>query len=133
MSFPGTISHLESKGLSDKIIMRPYTTSNICYPKLVWDNSGIKLKFKWSCLKQDKATFTSKNEGNLFLVRELDTWSRDLSTEFALKNCFFRSTRVTKMLIQINAHLAATLKISIRVHYFHFQVLIKVKLSLYLE
>ena len=76
--------------------MPPYRTSNSYYPKHVWDNSGKKLKFKGSSLKQDKTTFTSKNQGSLFLVHELDTWSRDLSTDFTLKNCFFGSVKLTK-------------------------------------
>ena len=60
-------------------IMPPYTTSKSFSPKLVWYNSRIKLKFKGSCLKQDKVTFTSKKLVNLFIAYELDntcnTWS----------------------------------------------------------
>ena len=32
------------------------------------NNSWIRLKFKGSCLKQDKATFTPSNLVNLFIV-----------------------------------------------------------------
>ena len=61
------------------------------------NNSRIRLKFKGSCLKQeDKADFTPKNVVNLFIVYELDTWSRDLDTDFTLKNCVFGSVRLTK-------------------------------------
>ena len=57
-------------------IMPPYTTSKSFSPKLVWYNSRIKLKFKGSCLKQDKVTFTPKKLVNLFIAYELDhTWS----------------------------------------------------------
>ena len=43
------------------------------------NNSRIRLKLKERCLKQeDKAPFTPKNVVNLFIVYELDMWSRDL-------------------------------------------------------
>ena len=54
-------------------------------PKLIWNISRIRLKFKESCLKQeDKASFTQKNVVNLFIVYELGIWSRDLTTDFTL-------------------------------------------------
>ena len=65
-------------------------------PKLVWYNSIIKSKFRGSSLKQDKATFTSKNVINLFVVYELDIWSKDLCPDFTLKNCLFESVKLTK-------------------------------------
>ena len=33
---------------------------------------------------------------NLFIVYELDTWSRNLNTDFTLKDCFFRAVKLTK-------------------------------------
>ena len=54
------------------------------------NNSRIRLKIKASCLKQkDKVFFTRKNVVTLFMVYELDTWSRDLEINFALKDCLF--------------------------------------------
>ena len=54
------------------------------------NNSRIRLKIKASCLKQkDKVFFTRKNVVTLFMVYELDTWSRDLEIDFALKDCLF--------------------------------------------
>ena len=56
------------------------------------NNSIIRLKFKGSCLKQeDKPPITLKNVINLFIVYELDTWSRDINTGFTLKNCFSKT------------------------------------------
>ena len=50
------------------------------------NNSKIRLKFKGSSLNQEnKAAYTPKNVVNLFTVHELDTWSRDLNTDFALR------------------------------------------------
>ena len=33
---------------------------------------------------------------NIFIVYELNTWSRDLNTEFTLKKCLFASVKLTK-------------------------------------
>ena len=52
-------------------------------------NVKIALELKGSCLKQDNATFTHRNDVNLFIVYKLDTWSRDLTTKFRLDNSFF--------------------------------------------
>ena len=61
------------------------------------NNSNVRLKFKGSYLKQeDKATFTPKNVVNLFIVYELDTWLRDLKTDFTLKHCLLGSVKLTK-------------------------------------
>ena len=74
-----------------------YIPNVIVCPKLAWNNSRIRLKFKGSCLKQeDKGAFTPKNVVNLFIVYELDTWSENLSTDFTLKYSFFRSVKLTK-------------------------------------
>ena len=79
-----------------KKIMPPYIAGNSLSPKLVWYNSGIKLKFRVSCLKQDKTTFTPKHVVNLFVAYELNTWLRDLNTGFTLENCLFGSVKLTK-------------------------------------
>ena len=52
--------------------------------------SKTRLKFIRSCLKQKaKAAFSPQNMVNLFLVYELETWSRDLNTDFTLKKYLF--------------------------------------------
>ena len=63
---------------------------------MVWYGSKIKLKFKWSCLKQDFETFTPKNVVNLFIVYELDRLSQFLNATFTLKDCLFGSVKITK-------------------------------------
>ena len=56
------------------------------------NNSRVRLKFKGSCLKQrDK-----ENVVNLFIVYELDTWSRDLNTDFTEKGYLFGAVKLTK-------------------------------------
>ena len=69
---------------------------SIC-PKLIWmNNSRIRLKFKGSCLKQDKAVYTPKIVVNLFIVYELDIWSRDININFTFKNCLFGPVKLPK-------------------------------------
>ena len=61
------------------------------------NNTKIRFKFKGSCLKQeDKAPFTPNNVVNLFIFYELDIWSRDLNTDFTLKDCLFGAVKLTK-------------------------------------
>ena len=60
------------------------------------NNSRIRLKFKGSLLKQCKVAFTPNNVVNLFIVYELDTRSRNLNTDFTLKDCLFGSVKLTK-------------------------------------
>ena len=92
-----TVSQLESKGLSDENIMPLYATNRNLSLKLVWYNSRIKLKYKGSCLKQNKGTFSPENVVTLFIVYELNTWLGDLSFDFAFKNCLFISVKLTKI------------------------------------
>ena len=59
-------------------------------------NSRARLEFKGSCLKQDKALFTTNNVVNLYIFYELHIWSQDLNAEFTLKDCFFEAVKLTK-------------------------------------
>ena len=61
------------------------------------NNTRIRSKFKRSCLKQEyTAPFTPNNLVHLFIVYELDRWSRDLDTDFTLKNSLFGAVKLTK-------------------------------------
>ena len=61
------------------------------------NNSKIRLRFTGSCLKQEDATaYTSNNVVNEFIVYELDRWSQDFNAKFALKDCLFRTVKLTK-------------------------------------
>ena len=61
------------------------------------NNAKRRLKSKGSCLKQeDKVSFTQKIVVNLFIVYELDTWSRDLKGDFALEDFLFGAVKITK-------------------------------------
>ena len=52
--------------------------------------------FKGICLKQKRVSFLHKNIVNLYLSHKLDTWSKDLNTDFTLGNCLFGAVKLTK-------------------------------------
>ena len=55
------------------------------------------MKFKASYLKEeDKAGYTPKNLVNFVIIYEWETWSRDLDSDFTLKNYLFGGVKLTK-------------------------------------
>ena len=65
----------------------PYTVNKSLSPKLLWNKSRLRLRFEESCFKQEEATpFTPNNVITLFIVYELDTWSKHLNAEFTLNS-----------------------------------------------
>ena len=82
--------------MSNEKFKPPYTSSKSLFPKLVWYNYKIKIKFRGSCLKQeDQAAFTPKILVNFFIVYELDLWPQDLNTDFNLGGCLFGGVKLT--------------------------------------
>ena len=64
-----TASEWESKGLPNEKFTSPYTANKILYPKLLGNNSRLRLRFEGSCLKQEfTAAFTPNNVVNLFIT-----------------------------------------------------------------
>ena len=65
---------------------------------MIWiRNSRIILTFKGSCLKQEGAApFTPNNLADLFIVYELNKWSRDTNTDSTLKDCLLGAVKLTK-------------------------------------
>ena len=56
----------------------------------------FRMKFKGICLKQDSASFLHKNIVNLYITYKLDTWSKDLNTDFTLGDSLFGAVKLTK-------------------------------------
>ena len=87
----------KSKGLSTEKLTTPTTTDNCLSPSIKWyENSNFCLVFKGSCLKQKNATYAPPNIIYFFIVFELDTWSRDLNSDFTLKDCLFGGVKLAK-------------------------------------
>ena len=92
-----TISEWESKKLSNEKFKPLYIVNKSLSPKLLWNNSKVRLRFGGSCLKQeDKAPFTPNNVANLFIVYELGRWSRDLNTDFTRRVFLLGPVKLTK-------------------------------------
>ena len=56
----------------------------------------MAVKIEDSCLKQNITSFRQRIFMNLFIVFELDTWSRDLKTIIALGRSLFRAKKLSK-------------------------------------
>ena len=56
----------------------------------------MAVKIEDSCLKQNVTSFRQRIFMNLFIVFELDTWSRDLKTIIALGRSLFRAKKLSK-------------------------------------
>ena len=52
-----------------------------------WESKGLSI---------EKTTFTKRNIVNLFIVCEVDTWSKDLNADFILKDYLFGAVKSTK-------------------------------------
>ena len=85
----------QSKGLSAKKLTTAVTIDNGFSPSIKWyRDSNLRLIFKGSCLKN--TIFTPPNRKICFIVYELDTWSSELNSYFALKDCLFRGVKLAK-------------------------------------
>ena len=75
----------KSKGKSTEKLTTSTTTDNSLSPPVKWyRDSNLCLVFKGSCLKQKNTTFTPRNNFFVAVFNELDTWSRDLNSDFTL-------------------------------------------------
>ena len=63
-------------------------------PKLTYiHNFKITVNFEEICLKQDKIYLICGNVVNVFIVYKLDIRSRELDTDFTLKDCLLILSR----------------------------------------
>ena len=87
----------KSKVLSTGKLTTPTTTDNSLSPSIKWyGNSNFCLVFKGSCLKSKNGNYTHPSGIMFFIVYELDTWSRDLNSDFTLKDCLLRGVKLVK-------------------------------------
>ena len=72
----------ESKGMSEETITTPSRAENSFNPEIIYNYGRGRIKFKGICLKQDSVSFIDRNAVNLYIWDKVDTWSRDLNTDF---------------------------------------------------
>ena len=61
-----------SKGLSNESITLPSAPNNFLSPSLNYLDTKIRVKFRGSCLKQDKTTYTHGKIVNIYIVYEIN-------------------------------------------------------------
>ena len=71
------------------------TSDNIFTPTWIDCIAIPKVKFNENCLRLDNISFIHKNLATLNIIYKLDTWSRDLNTDFTLGNCLFEAVKLT--------------------------------------
>ena len=82
--------------MSEKIITPSSTPENSFAPKWIGKYSIPLVKFNGNCLRQDSISFIHRNVVSLYISYKLDTWLRDLNTDFMLGNSFFGAVKLTK-------------------------------------
>ena len=89
-----TILSWKSKGLSDETIKppRPYT---VLAQELSYVGNKTRVKFKGSCLTQNKIIFYHKKIVNIYIVYELILHNSD-SNYPTLENCLFGAVKLTR-------------------------------------
>ena len=72
--------------MSEESVTPPSTTGNSFYWEIIYNYGKGKAKFKEICLKQDSVSIFV---ANLYISYKLDTWSRDVNTDFTLGDYLF--------------------------------------------
>ena len=87
------------KGLLEESFKTKVTSDNSFAPKLDFIHKArIGANFKVNCLMKDNVSFTYKYVVNLsIVVYEVDSWSRDLNSDFTLVDCLFGAVKVQKI------------------------------------
>ena len=86
-----------SKGLSaENLLLQPLLKIVFLHRLNGTKIQFFSLIFEESCLKQKSPTFIPPNIIDFFIVYELDTWSEDLNSDFALNNCLFGGVKLDK-------------------------------------
>ena len=81
--------------MSEESNKNPSTPDNSFTPK--WTGCPfLEVKFHGNNLRQDSVPFLHKNVVTLYISYKLDTWSRDLKTDFTLGICLFGAVKLTK-------------------------------------
>ena len=68
--------------MSEETITTPSRAENSFNPEIIYNYGRGRIKFKGICLKQDSMSFIDRNAVNLYIWYKVDTWSRDLNTDF---------------------------------------------------
>ena len=89
---------IKSTGISQEIIKKPHISNVDFSPKIIREYKlNSRMEFKGMYLRNlQEIYFLHKKVGNLYISHKLDTWSKDLNTDFAQGNCLFGAVSLNK-------------------------------------
>ena len=90
------ISSWISKGLSVESITSPSAANNFLTPSLNYLVTKVRMKFRESCLKEDKITYTNEKIVNIYIVYEINKKDDTVVSDTTLENCLFGAVTLTK-------------------------------------
>ena len=85
----------KSKGLSNKSIKPPFTSTKILNSSLNYVCIKARVAFKEDCLKQEKIIFDHGKIVNIHIFYEIDDY-RNISSYPTLENCLFGAAKLKK-------------------------------------
>ena len=85
----------KSQGMSDESIKNTGSDQTILDPSLTNHRPLPLAKFSGNCLRMSSISVHQKVV-NLYISRIIDTWPRDLNTNFTLDNCLLGAVELTK-------------------------------------
>ena len=90
------ISSSTSKGLSNESIKPPSAPNNFLTPSLNYLGTKIRVKFRGSCLRQDKVSYTHGKIVNIYIVYEINKKDNTIISDPTLENFLFGAVTLTK-------------------------------------
>ena len=118
----------ECKVLSNRKVKASITANRSFSPKFFWmNNSKVRVRFEWCCVKHEKITFTLNAVVSLYIVYKLDKLSQDLNADFTLKGYLFGTKNVNPNKFSYSEYGIGS------IYFFHIRDLIGIKMLFFLE
>ena len=126
---------IKSTGISQEIIKKPHTSNVDFSPKIIREYKlNSRMEFKGIYLRNlQEIYFLHKKVENLYISHKLDTWSKDLNTDFAQGNCLFGAVSLNKNADTCKYKYSSYDINLIHILNFHGQIETRKKNSLFLE
>lgn len=115
--------------MSEESVTPPSTTPPSFYWEIIYNYGKAKAKFKEICLKQDSVSIFV---ANLYISYKLDTWSRDVNTDFTLGDYLFGAVNLGILILKNSDTVIMALDL-MPVHKFDGQMVAGVNILLVLE
>ena len=90
------IYYWKSRGLSDENITAPSAPNSFINPSLEYLGTKERVRFSWSCLKQNAITYNHGKSVNIYIVYEINKNDSTTSSDPTLGNYLFGAITLTK-------------------------------------